>query len=125
MTNKVMTWVLIMALLISQSYAYASVPCELNVDMTSQLGPMDHNLPEHDMSSHMQQNMQKDTQQQGFSMDCCDDECSCPTGTYSSVTLTHFNTGTALKLVSDPSGFYLLLLQDTFLPSLRKPPIIG
>ena len=125
MTDKIMTWVLILALLVSQTYAYASVPCELNADMTRQLSPMDHNLPEHDMSSHMQQNMHKDTQQQTFSMDCCDEECTCPTGTYSSVTLTHFSTVTALRLVSDSSDFYLLLLQDTFLPSLRKPPIIG
>jgi recombination DNA repair RAD52 pathway protein len=127
-----MTWILIMVMLISQSYAYASVPCGSNADATSQhnndMNAMimsDHSLPEHDMQSHMQQDMQKNTQQQEFSMDCCDEECSCPTGTYSSATLTHFITVTALRSVSEPSGFYLFLLQETFLPSLRKPPIIS
>ena len=138
MTNKVMTWVLIMALLISQSYAYASVPCESNArgehnhtmgsnsldpqSLASQrLDPMTHGSLEHDMTNHMQHA----AQQQAFSMDCCDDECSCPSGTSSSATLTHFMTFSALRLVSDPSGFHLLLLQETFLPSLRKPPIIS
>ena len=129
MVNKVMTWVLIMTLLVSQSYAYASVPCEANGGETSQhnndMSSMDHSLPEHDMSSHMQHNMLQEMQQQEFSMDCCDEECSCPTGTCSSVTLTHFMTVSALSLVSDSSDFYLFSIQDTFLPSLRKPPIIS
>jgi hypothetical protein len=120
MINRVTTWVLIMALLISQSYAYASVPCESNGNVMSQnnhdmgmMVMMDHSLPEHD------------TQQQEFVMDCCDEECSCPAGTYSSVTLTHFITASALRLVSAPSSFILVLIQDAFLPSLRKPPIFG
>jgi hypothetical protein len=129
MANKVMTWVLIMALLVSQSYAYASVPCESNVDETSQhnsdMSSMDHSMAEDGLSSHMQHNMLQEMQQQEYSMDCCDEECSCPTVTYSSATLTHFITVTALSLVSDSSGFYLFSIQDTFLPSLRKPPIIS
>ena len=129
MVNKIMTWGFIMALLISQSYAYASLPCESNLYAISQhnndMSSMDHDQPEHDMPSHMQHNMQKSAQQQEFSMDCCDDDCSCPTGTYSSATLTHFITVTPLRLVSGPSGFYLFSIQDAFLPSLRKPPIIG
>jgi hypothetical protein len=135
MTNKVMTWVLIMALLISQSYAYAIVPCESNghANASSQrsddMGAMPHNLLESDMPNHMQHVMKKDTnqntQQQDMAMDCCDQQCSCLTGTCASVTLTHFMTATALKRVSDSSGFYLFSIQDAFLPSLRKPPIIG
>ena len=135
MVNKVMTWVLIMTLLSSQSFAYASIPCESNDGSMSHhnnlmastslvpqsLNPMPHSMPEHDMSGHTQHKMQ----QQEFSMDCCDDECNCPTGTYSSVTLTHSNTLTALRLVSDPTSFQLFLIPDAFLPSLRKPPIIG
>lgn len=128
-----MTWVLIMALLISQSYAYASVPCESNGNATSQIGntlkhninSMDHSLLEQDMPSHMQHNMQQEMQQQGLAMDCCDQECSCLTGTCSSATLPHFVTVTPLSLVSDTSGFYLFSIQDAFLTSLRKPPIIG
>jgi len=134
MANKVMTWVLIMTLLISQSFAYASVPCEINGDSMSQhnnamapqsLVRMDHTMPEHDMPNHMQHGMPQEMQQQKFSMDCCDQECSCPTGTYSSVTLTHFTTAAASRLVSDSAGFYLFSIQDAFLPSLRKPPLIG
>jgi recombination DNA repair RAD52 pathway protein len=134
MTNKVMTWVFIMALLISQSYAYAFVPCESNAHASSQhiddmglqiLAQMDHSLLESDMSNHMQHNMKQNTQQQDMDMECCDQECSCLTGTCASVTLTHFITATALNVVSDPSGFYLFSIQDAFLPSLRKPPIIG
>ena len=125
MTNKVMTWVLIMALLVSQSYAYASVPCESNGNVSSQhthdMGAMDDNMVEHDMSSHMQHDMQ----QQEFAMDCCDQECSCLSGIYSSVTLSHFMTVTAVNLVSEPSGFYLFSIPDAFLASLRKPPIIS
>lgn len=118
MLNKVMTWLLIMSLLISQTYAYASVPCEANSDATSQL--------EHGMSNHMPSHMQHDMQQQESAMDCCDNqECSCPTGTYSSVTLTHFVTVSSLNVVSNPSGFYLFSIQDAFLPSLHKPPIIS
>jgi hypothetical protein len=137
MTNKVMTWVLIITLLISQSYAYASVPCELNGDVSTQLNKdmdgMDHSMVEHDMSSHMQSEMQHDkqhstqhnTQQQAFAMDCCDQECNCPPATYSSATLTHFSTVTPAKFVSDSSGFYLFSIQDAFLASSRKPPIIS
>jgi hypothetical protein len=129
MINRVTTWVLIMALLVSQSYAYASVPCESNGEETSQhnsdTSSMDHSMAEDGLSSHMQHNMLQKMQQQEYSMDCCDEECSCPTVTYSSATLTHFITVTALRLVSDSSGFHLFLLQETFLPSLRKPPIIG
>ena len=58
-------------------------------------------------------------------MDCCDQQCSCLTGTCASVTLTHFITTTPLKLESESSSFYLFSIQDAFLPSLRKPPIIG
>ena len=134
MANKVMTWVLIMTLLISQSFAYASVPCEINGDSMSQhnnamapqsLVRMDHSMPEHDMPNHMQHDMPQEMQQQKLSMNCCDQECSCPSGTYSSVTLTHFTTAAASRLVSDSSGFYLFSIQDAFLPSLRKPPLIG
>ena len=130
-----MTWVLIMALLMSQSYAYASVPCESNANVSSDhnhtmssntlgpqsLDPMIHGLSGHDMANKMQHA----AQQQNSSMDCCDDDCSCPSGTYSSATLTHFMNFSSLRLVSGPSGFHLFLLQETFLPSLRKPPIIG
>jgi hypothetical protein len=125
MTNKVTTWVLILALLISQSYAYAFEPCESTGHASSEhnndMDSMDHSLLEHDMSSHMQH----DTQQQEFAMDCCDQQCSCLTGTCASVTLTHFMTATPIKLISEPSGFELFSIQETFLPSLRKPPIIG
>jgi hypothetical protein len=138
MTNKVMIWVLIMALLISQSYAYAFVPCESNAHVISQhiddigsqsLAPMDHSLHESDMPNYMQhdskQNTQQLSQQQDMAMECCGQECSCLTGTCASVTLTQFITATALNVVSDPSGFYLFSIPDAFLPSLRKPPIIG
>ena len=135
-TSKVMTWVLIMALIVSQSYAYASVPCESNGHISSQHDDdmrtsmmMDHSFSEQDMPSHMQHNMQLEKhtnlQQPAFSIDCCDEDCSCSTGTYSSVTLIHSITVAPLRLVSDPSIFYLFLLQETFLPSLSKPPIIG
>jgi hypothetical protein len=104
-------------LLISQSYAYASVPCESNGDVNSQQhNAMQNSMANHVMTSDMQQNMV---------MDCCDQECSCPTGIFSSVMLTHSFTTTAFNLVSKPAGFYLFSIQETFLPSLRKPPIIG
>ncbi|WP_232788031.1 hypothetical protein [Paraglaciecola sp. MB-3u-78] len=130
MTNKVMTWGLIMALLIGQSYAYAVVPCESNAHASSQhiddMGPMNQSLLESEMPNHMQHNMKQDTQQntlqQDMAMDCCDQECSCFTGTCASVTLSHFMTATALSVVADSSDFYLFSIQDAFLPSLRKPP---
>ena len=143
MTNKVMTWVMIIALLFSQSYAYAFVPCESNGIANSQhnehmvssnlapssLAPMQQNQLVHDMSTHMQHDMQQDTkhntQQQEMSMQCCDQDCSCLTGTCASVTLTHSITATALNGVSDPSSFYLFILQYTFLPFFLKPPIIS
>jgi hypothetical protein len=147
MTNKVSTWVLIMALLISQSYAYAFSPCESNAhastlhidDMGSQhLSPQSldpqsldlniHSQLEAEMTIHMQHNMEQNTQQdtqQDMAMDCCDQECSCLTGTCASVTFTQFITVTAVNAVSDSSGFYLFSIQDAFLPSLRRPPIIG
>lgn len=133
MTNKVSTWVLIMALLISQSYAYAFAPCESNAhasrqhvdDMGSKsLDPKIHSQLEAEMTIHMQHNMEQDTQQD-MAMDCCDQECSCLTGTCASVTFTQFITVTAVNAVSDSSGFYLFSIQDAFLPSLRRPPIIG
>jgi hypothetical protein len=143
MTNKVMTWVMIIALLISQSYAYAFVPCESNGIVNSQhnehkvssnlvpnsLAPMQQTQLVHDMSKHMQHDTQQDTkqntQQQEMSMQCCDQDCSCLTGTCASVTLTHSITATALNAVSNPSGFYLFILQYTFLPFFLKPPIIS
>jgi hypothetical protein len=118
--NKVLTWVLIVTLLISQSYAYASVPCESN-DVANSLHQMDMASVDHEMPSSMQHDMSK----QDFVMDCCDDECSCPTGTVSSVTLSHFKSVSAVNLVSQPAVFYPFSIQDAFLPSLRKPPIIG
>ena len=138
MTNKVSTWVLIMALLISQSYAYAFSPCESNAHTSRQhindmdpksldpqsLDPNIHSQLEAEMANHMQHNMQHDTQQD-MAMDCCDQECSCLTGTCASVTFTQFITVTAVNAVSDSSGFYLFSIQDAFLPSLRRPPIIG
>ena len=126
-----LTWVVIMTLLISQSYAYAFVPCESNghANASSQhiddMGAMPHNLLESDMPNHRQHNMKQDTQQQDMAMDCCDQQCSCLTGTCAYVTLTHFMTATALSAVADSSGFYLFSIQDAFLPSLRKPPILG
>jgi hypothetical protein len=146
MTNKVSTWVLIMALLISQSNAYAFVPCESNAhasrlhidDMSTQgldpqrLDPKIHRPLEAEMNIHMQHSMHMNTQQEtqqetqrDMAMDCCDQECSCLTGTCASVTFTQFITFTAGNAVSDSSGFHLFLIQDAFLPSLRRPPIIG
>ena len=134
MTSKVMTWVMIMALLISQSYAYAFVPCESNAHVSSRhindmgsdsLSSADYSQSEHDMPNHMQHNKRQDTQQQKMVMDCCDQECSCLTGTCASVMLTHLMTATALNLASDSPAFYLFSIQETFLLSLSKPPIIG
>jgi hypothetical protein len=106
-----------MTLLIGQSYAYASVSCESVSDVSSQhsnhMASMANSLVEHDMP------------QQKMVMDCCDQDCSCPTGTCSSVTLSHFTNIPAISLVSQSSGFYLFSIQDAFLTSLRKPPIIG
>ncbi|WP_339722221.1 hypothetical protein [uncultured Paraglaciecola sp.] len=115
--NKVLTWVLIVALLLGQSYAYASVPCESVDDLGSQ--HTNH------MASMSTDEMQHQMPQQALAMDCCDQDCSCPTGTCSSVTLSHFMIVTAVNIVSQPSVFYLFSIQDAFLPSLRKPPIIG
>jgi hypothetical protein len=136
--NKVIAWVFIMTLLISQSYAYASVPCESNEDMNSQqhddlrtMRTMPNSMAKHVMSSGMQHSMQQqniqqqNVQQKNMAMDCCDQECSCPTGVFSSAMLTYFFTTSALNLVSKPSNFYLFSIQETFLASLRKPPIIG
>ena len=130
---------MIIALLFSQSYAYAFVPCESNDIVNSQhnehmlssnlvpnsLAPMQQNQLVHDMSTHMQQDTKHNTQQQEMSMQCCDQDCSCLTGTCASVTLTHSITATALNGVSDPSSFYLFILQYTFLPFFLKPPIIS
>ncbi len=130
MTNKVMTWVLIMALLISQSYAYSFVPCESNGLASSQHNghttsnssvTMQHNQTMQDMHDHKEH----DTQQKQISMECCDQDCSCLSGTCASVTLTHAATAAALNTASDPSGSYLFILQDAFLPSLLKPPIFS
>lgn len=133
--NKVIAWVFIMTLLISQSYAYASVPCESNGDSNSQqhddMRTMQNSMAKHVMTSDMQHSMQQhnmqqqNVQQKNMAMDCCDQECSCPTGVFSSAMLTYFFTTSALNLVSKPSNFYLFSIQETFLPSLRKPPIIG
>ena len=58
-----------MALLISQSYAYAFVPCEPNeyantsrqhIDDT---GAMPHNMLESDMPKHMRHNVKQNTKQ--------------------------------------------------------------
>jgi hypothetical protein len=126
----VLTWVVIMTLLIGQSYAYGSLPCESNGEVSSQhyndMVTMKNSMVEHVMASDIPHNMQQQAvQQKNKAMDCCDQECNCPTGIYSSAMLTHLFTNAALKLVSKPSGFYLFSIQDTFLPSLRKPPIIG
>jgi hypothetical protein len=130
MTNKVMTWVLIMALLISQSYAYSSVPCESNGPASSQHNghttsnssvTMQHNQPMQDMPDHKEH----DTQQKQISMECCDQDCSCLSGTCASVTLTHAASTAALNTASDPSVYHLFILQDAFLPSLLKPPIFS
>jgi hypothetical protein len=119
-----------MALLISQSYAYSSVPCESNGPASSQHNghttsnssvTMQHNQPMQDMPDHKEH----DTQQKQISMDCCDQDCSCLSGTCASVTLTHAATAAALNTASDPSGSYLFILQDAFLPSLLKPPIFS
>jgi hypothetical protein len=131
--NKVIAWVFIMTLLISQSYAYASVPCESNGDSNSQqhddmrtMRTMQNSMAKHVMTSDMQHSMQQQiVQQKNLAMDCCDQECSCPTGVFSSAMLTYFFTTSALNLVSKPSNFYLFSIQETFLPSLRKPPILG
>jgi hypothetical protein len=132
-TNKVSTWVLIMALLISQSYAYAFAPCESNAhssrphvgDMDPEsMDPMLHSPLEAEMNIHMQHSMHMNTQQD-MAMDCCDQECSCLTGTCASVTFTQFISVTAVNAVSDSSGFYLFSIQDAFQASLRRPPIIG
>ena len=132
-----------MTLLISQSYAYASVPCESNGNSNSQqhddmrtMRTMQNSMAKHVMTSDMQHSMQQqnmqqqnmqqqNVQQKNMAMDCCDQECSCPTGVFSSAMLTYFFTTSALNLVSKPSNFYLFSIQETFLPSLRKPPIIG
>jgi hypothetical protein len=133
MTNKVTTWVLIMALLISQSYAYAFAPCESNAHASRQhvddmgsisFGPKIHSPLEAEITNHMQHNMQLDMQQD-MAMDCCDQECSCLTGTCASVTFTQFITITSVNAVSNSSVFYLFSIQDAFLPSLRRPPIIS
>jgi hypothetical protein len=92
---------------------------------------MQNSMAKHVMTSDMQHSMQQhnmqqqNVQQKNMAMDCCDQECSCPTGVFSSAMLTYFFTTSALNLVSKPSNFYLFSIQETFLPSLRKPPIIG
>lgn len=119
-----MTWVLIMALFVSQSYAYAFAPCESMAHTSDQhntdssitnLDTMDHSLHQADMANDMLQ--------QEMAMDCCDQECSCLTGTCTSVTFTHFIGASVFPVVTNSAGFYLFSLQDAFLPSLRKPPI--
>jgi hypothetical protein len=151
MTNKVMPWFMIIALLVSQSYAYAFIPCESNGFTNAQhdkhmdsnslvpnsLVPMQYNQVVHDMAEHKQHNMQQDMQQetqqetlqetqyQNTSMQCCDQDCSCLTGTCASITLIHSVHATVLNVVPDSAGFYLFILQDAFLPSFLKPPIIS
>jgi hypothetical protein len=143
MTNKVMPWFMIIALLVSQSYAYAFIPCESNGFTNAQhdkhmdsnslvpnsLVPMQYNQVVHDMAEHKQHNMQQETQQetqyQNTSMQCCDQDCSCLTGTCASITLIHSVHATVLNVVPDSAGFYLFILQDAFLPSFLKPPIIS
>lgn len=131
-TNKIMPWIMIIALLISQSYAYALVSCESNDLVNSQHNehmvfdnsePMQHNQLELDMFEHMHQNTQQDTQQQETSMQCCEQDCSCLTGTCASATLIHSSVVTASNTVSGPTVLYPFMLQDTFLPSFLKPPI--
>lgn len=117
-------WVVIVVLIISQSYVYASIPCEANGEPGHQqqtgIDPMLSTMGTHNMPSELHHEMQ-----QGFSMDCCDQECTCLNGTYSSATLTHFLGLTGLLPVTHASAFYLFSVQDAFLPSLRKPPILS
>lgn len=116
MKYKVLTWVLMVALLVGQSFAYALVPCESQPVARSQhnhdMQVMDHN--KHAMTEHQHQDMP-----------CNEQDCKCPSGTCASVALNHAFTSSSLNLVSDASAFYLLSIQDTYLASLRKPPIIS
>lgn len=122
LVNKVLTWGVIVMLLLSQSYAFGSVPCGSIDDASSQHNHhMANSLIEHDMPKHMQHPMP----QPQLVMDCCDQDCSCPTGTCASATLSHIVSVNTVILVSQASGFYLFSIADPFLPSLPKPPIIG
>ena len=116
MTHKVLTWVLMVALLVGQSYAYALVPCE-----SQPIASYQHN---HDMQAmdHSEHSM---TSEQTQPMPCCDQECNCPPGTCASVAISQVFNSHPLNLVSQASALYLLSIQDTYLASLRKPPIFS
>ncbi|MBL4631861.1 MAG: hypothetical protein JKY14_12135 [Paraglaciecola sp.] len=103
MQYKVMTWVLIMTLLVSQSFAYASEPCVMS-DMTAMTDMS------HDESSDM---------------DCCSDECPCPMATGSVKTMIHEIKIPPVNLVYCFTEFVSFSVLDVFPPLSQKPPIFS
>jgi hypothetical protein len=144
MKHKAIIWLVTVALFVNQTYAYAFVPCEsiqafvglgdkpADADDSHEMShPIAHRMS-HDMAEHQmphqndQRNDQQRTQQKhDCDNSCCDQECSCPVGTFSSALLMEFHTLHASTANAESISLYPFLLAELFLPSLRKPPIIG
>ena len=116
MKYKVLTWVLMVTMLVGQSYAYALVPCE------SQM--VDTNQQHHDMQvmQHSEHDMMSEPNND---MPCCDQERKCPPGTCASVALNQAFKTHSINKTSTASSFYVFSIQDTYLGSLSKPPIFS
>jgi hypothetical protein len=101
-----------MSLLFGQAFAYEA-PCASTGDMDNNSG----HVMSHDMDMQMMANTQV--------MDCCDEDCSCPLGTITSMALTNSACDLDSNTDLQNTSFYSFSIQDTYLPFLHKPPIIG
>lgn len=115
MKFKLVTYLLIAMLFVSQSFAYNAMACPSMTDSASMnMHDVDNQHSTHDDGQDMSMNM---------SMDCCDDDCSCPIGACASTALTNSTTNSFIARNTLPFSYLAFSISDAFLPSLHKPPI--
>lgn len=102
--NRVVTCILFFVLAFSQTLSYASAPCSMESDMDMSMhAGMEHDMPD----------------------DCCNEECECPEGTFSSFSLLRYKPITEFSRQQAIAINQVQHFVDAFIPQDVKPPILA
>jgi ubiquitin len=122
MVSKVLThYLVIIVLLLSQWFTVTAMACPLNESssaMSMNMTANDDVMPCHDMSNTNYQS----TGITNNDMDCCDNNCHCPTGASFSLLLVNMQTTSAAKVSNDLLDDYQFSSLTSSLKQHAKPP---
>ncbi|MFQ3199265.1 MAG: hypothetical protein ACI8R9_001991 [Paraglaciecola sp.] len=135
MQSKLTIYILIGILFASQSFVFAATDCmqhttTLVSDVWASLTTSDRqqtmasSMNEHRLHQSVDSSASFDDIQP-MNMACCDDDCSCPVGACHFLGPISVNYYAPPKFSSDKVFLPLLAFTVPFVPSVKRPPILG